>query len=144
MKSVVRAPPGWHFVGADVDSQELWIGALLGDAHFCQQHGCTAFGWMLLQGNQDDGTDTHSRTAVSVGCTRDQAKVLNYSRMYGAGLAFAKTQLMKFNPDLTVAEATLNAHKMLMETKGVKKWERRRAGRMRRIMTTMVMITTTT
>ena len=39
LKAMVQSPPGHCFVGADVDSQELWIGALLGDAHFAQTHG---------------------------------------------------------------------------------------------------------
>lgn len=36
---MVRAPPGYHIVGADVDSQELWIAAVLGDMHFTRIHG---------------------------------------------------------------------------------------------------------
>jgi hypothetical protein len=40
LKAQVTAPPGWRFVGADVDSQELWISALLGDAQF-GFHGAT-------------------------------------------------------------------------------------------------------
>lgn len=26
LRSMIQAPPGYNFVGADVDSQELWIG----------------------------------------------------------------------------------------------------------------------
>ncbi len=36
---MIQAPPGYHMVGADVDSQELWIAALLGDVHFAGIHG---------------------------------------------------------------------------------------------------------
>lgn len=36
---MVRAPPGYHIVGADVDSQELWIAAVLGDMKFAGIHG---------------------------------------------------------------------------------------------------------
>ena len=36
---MVRAPPGYHIVGADVDSQELWIAAVLGDMQFAGIHG---------------------------------------------------------------------------------------------------------
>ena len=43
LKAQVVAPPGWRFVGADVDSQELWISALLGDAQF-GFHGATRTG----------------------------------------------------------------------------------------------------
>ena len=37
--------------------------------------GCTAFGWMTLQGNKADKTDLHSKTAETVGISRDHAKV---------------------------------------------------------------------
>lgn len=36
---MVQVPPGYHLVGADVDSQELWIAAVLGEAHFAGMHG---------------------------------------------------------------------------------------------------------
>lgn len=69
---------GYKFVGADVDSQELWIAALLGDAYFTGEHGATALGWMTLQGKKSDGTDMHSHTAHSAGISRDHAKVKLY------------------------------------------------------------------
>lgn len=36
---MVQAPAGYHFVGADVDSQELWIASILGDAKYAGIHG---------------------------------------------------------------------------------------------------------
>lgn len=39
LKAMVQVPPGYHLVGADVDSQELWIAAVLGEAHFASMHG---------------------------------------------------------------------------------------------------------
>ncbi|CAF4893887.1 unnamed protein product, partial [Rotaria magnacalcarata] len=39
---MVQAPSGFCFVGADVDSQELWIASILGDAQFAGMHGSTA------------------------------------------------------------------------------------------------------
>ena len=39
---MIRSPPGYCFVGADVDSQELWIAAILGDAKFAGIHGLFA------------------------------------------------------------------------------------------------------
>ena len=60
MKSMVMAPNGYTFVGADVDSQELWIAAVIGDANFTGEHGSTALGWMTVQGQKSDGTDMHS------------------------------------------------------------------------------------
>ena len=37
--------------------------------------GCTAFGWMTLQGKKSDGTDLHSKTAITIDISRDNAKV---------------------------------------------------------------------
>lgn len=88
---MVQAPEGYCFVGADVDSQELWIASILADAQYagihgrssdqrrsrdrCSSLGSTAFGWMNLQGKKKDGTDLHSKVASLVGIGRDQAKV---------------------------------------------------------------------
>ena len=79
-------------------------------------------GWMCLQGDKSQGTDLHSKTAAAAQVSpcdvsmsrvticheqvsRDQAKVLNYGRIYGAGEPFAKLLLMQFNPSLTEKEA---------------------------------------
>ena len=43
--------------------------------------GGTALGWMTLQGNKLDGTDMHSKTAFTVGITRDQAQGLSVSTL---------------------------------------------------------------
>jgi len=117
LKAQVRAPPGWKFVGADVDSQELWIGSLMGDAQFGRA-GSTAIGWMTLQGSKSDGSDLHSRTASILGMTRDHAKIFNYGRIYGAGVKYAAQLLQRFNPKLTTAEAQSKAQELYRATKG--------------------------
>ena len=38
--------------------------------------GSTAFGWMALKGSKSEGTDVHSKTAQTIGITREQAKVI--------------------------------------------------------------------
>lgn len=83
LKAMIQSPDGYKFVGADVDSQELWIASLLGDSNFIKVHGCTALGFMTLQGTKSNSTDMHSKVASLIGITRDQAKVLNYGRIYG-------------------------------------------------------------
>ncbi|XP_058283099.1 DNA polymerase subunit gamma-1 isoform X5 [Hylobates moloch] len=123
LKAMVQAPPGYTLVGADVDSQELWIAAVLGDAHFAGMHGCTAFGWMTLQGRKSRGTDLHSKTATTVGISREHAKVFNYGRIYGAGQPFAERLLMQFNHRLTQQEAAEKAQQMYAATKGLR-WYR--------------------
>ena len=150
LKAMVQVPPGYHLVGADVDSQELWIAAVLGEAHFAGMHGamwyfpsnrnaatpgnaapvfipflwdpgCTAFGWMTLQGKKSQGTDLHSRTADAVGISREHAKVFNYGRIYGAGQPFAERLLMQFNHRLSQTEADQKAKQMYSLTKGVRR-----------------------
>lgn len=120
LKAMIQAFPGYHFVGADVDSQELWIAAILGDSTYGGVHGCTAFGWMTLQGKKSNGTDMHSKTAAAVGISRDQAKVLNYGRIYGAGQTFTSRLLMQYNHKLTVDEAKAKSHLIYSTTKGVR------------------------
>ncbi len=119
LKSMIRAPPGYCFVGADVDSQELWIASLVGDAQF-RLHGGNAVGFMTLEGTKAAGTDLHSRTAKILGISRSDAKVFNYGRIYGAGLKFASTLLRQFNPSLSEKETQEIASRLYKETKGTK------------------------
>ncbi|PGH11264.1 hypothetical protein AJ79_04999 [Helicocarpus griseus UAMH5409] len=117
LKAMVRAPPGYVFVGADVDSEELWIASLVGDAQF-QIHGGNAIGFMTLEGTKAAGTDLHSKTAKILGISRNDAKVFNYGRIYGAGLKFAATLLRQFNPSMPEQQTKLVAAQLYKETKG--------------------------
>lgn len=119
LKSMIKAPPGYCFVGADVDSEELWIASLVGDAQF-RIHGGNAIGFMTLEGTKAAGTDLHSKTAKILGISRNDAKVFNYGRIYGAGLKFASTLLRQFNPNLTEKQTNEIAKRLYRETKGSK------------------------
>jgi DNA polymerase gamma 1 len=119
LRGMVQVPQGYRIVGADVDSQELWIASLLGDAER-KIHGSTPFGWMTLSGTKSNGTDLHTITAKAVGISRDHAKVINYARIYGAGQNFAQTLLKQFNPSISDNEAKSKAMKMFALTKGKK------------------------
>lgn len=141
LKAQVQAPPGYKFVGADVDSQELWIAAVIGgysgrlhctrarlstsgvacaagDAAFAGLHGSTAMGWMALRGTKGQGTDVHSRTAALVGIDRDTAKIFNYGRIYGAGIKFAEKLLLQHNRGMSADEAHAKATHLYENTKG--------------------------
>lgn len=119
LKAMIKAPPGHVFVGADVDSQELWIASLVGDAPF-QLHGGNAIGFMTLEGSKAEGTDLHSRSAQILGISRNDAKVFNYGRIYGAGVKFAATLLRQFNPSLTEKQTQETAANLYKETKGMR------------------------
>lgn len=119
LKAMIKAPPGYVFVGADVDSQELWIASLIGDAQF-QLHGGNAIGFMTLEGSKAAGTDMHSRTASILGISRNDAKVFNYGRIYGAGVKFASTLLRQFNPSMSEKQTQEVATSLYKETKGTR------------------------
>ncbi|OJJ81432.1 DNA-directed DNA polymerase gamma MIP1 [Aspergillus glaucus CBS 516.65] len=119
LKAMIKSPPGYSFVGADVDSQELWIASLVGDAQF-QLHGGNAIGFMTLEGSKAAGTDMHSRTANILGISRNDAKVFNYGRIYGAGVKFAATLLRQFNPSMPEKQTMEVATNLYKATKGAK------------------------
>ena len=119
LKSMVKAPAGYCFVGADVDSQELWIASLVGDAQF-KLHGGNAIGFMTLEGTKSAGTDLHSKTAKILGISRNDAKVFNYGRIYGAGVKFASTLLRQFNHSQSEKETHDIASRLYHETKGIR------------------------
>ncbi|KAH7927291.1 gamma DNA-directed DNA polymerase [Leucogyrophana mollusca] len=117
LKAMVRAPDGYAIVGADVDSEELWISSCMGDAQF-GLHGATAIGWMTLEGTKAAGTDLHSKTAGILGISRDQAKVFNYSRIYGAGMRHAVLLLLQSNGAMLPDQAQKLAENLYSSTKG--------------------------
>uniref|UniRef100_A0A7E4WC68 DNA-directed DNA polymerase n=1 Tax=Panagrellus redivivus TaxID=6233 RepID=A0A7E4WC68_PANRE len=118
MKSMVQCQPGWKLVGADVDSQEQWLAALLGDVvHGAGKAGATPFANMLLAGSKADNSDLHSVVAKQVGISRQNAKVLNYARLYGAGKNHA-IQFLK-QQALSESQATHFSEKLFSTTKGV-------------------------
>ncbi|CEP64831.1 DNA-directed DNA polymerase gamma MIP1 LALA0_S14e00276g [Lachancea lanzarotensis] len=117
LKAQIKAPEGYAFVGADVDSEELWIASLVSDSVF-NIHGGTPIGWMCLEGSKNEGTDLHSKTAQILKCSRNEAKIFNYGRIYGAGVKFATQLLKKFNPNLSDQETKEMAEKLYESTKG--------------------------
>lgn len=76
---------------------------------------------MTLQGKKSQGTDLHSRTAATVGISREHAKVFNYGRIYGAGQPFAERLLLQFNHRLSQTEASSKARQMYALTKGIRR-----------------------
>lgn len=119
LKAQITAPAGYKLVGADVDSEELWIASLIGDSQF-GIHGSTAIGFMTLQGTKSLGTDLHSTSGRIVGISRDTAKIFNYSRIYGAGQKYAAQLLVQHNPGMGKIQAQDKAAALYQQTKGSK------------------------
>ncbi|KAI9341795.1 DNA polymerase family A-domain-containing protein [Zopfochytrium polystomum] len=120
LKSNIVAPEGYCIVGADVDSEELWICSLIGDSQF-SIHGATPLGFMTLQGTKAKGTDLHTTTGNIVGIDRDSAKVFNYSRLYGAGQKHSVQLLLQNRPGLDKSNAESTVKKLMEQTKGMRR-----------------------
>jgi len=59
----------------------------------------------------------HSKTASLIGIERDQAKVINYGRIYGAGQTFSERLLLQFNRQLSSIDAKAKAKALYKMTK---------------------------
>uniref|UniRef100_T1IMT7 Mitochondrial DNA polymerase catalytic subunit n=1 Tax=Strigamia maritima TaxID=126957 RepID=T1IMT7_STRMM len=124
LHSMIQTPPGYKFVGANIDLQDLSIAAMIGDSSFAGIHGCTASSWMLLQGK----TDIHSYVADSIGISRDFAKMINYARIYGLDESFTENILRQFNPGMTIEETKIKTGELFAATKGVKGYQLNETG----------------
>ncbi|KAK6039034.1 hypothetical protein COOONC_23461 [Cooperia oncophora] len=71
---------------------------------------------MMLAGSKSDGTDLHSVVANQLKIDRNQAKALNYSRMYGAGEINATKTLSQAG--MTIDQARKTAKELFAVTKG--------------------------
>ncbi|KAF1744944.1 hypothetical protein MXB_5258 [Myxobolus squamalis] len=91
-KSAVMAPEDFCFVGADVDSEEMWIASLIADAATVGTYGGTPFSYMSIQGSKSHKTD----------------------------IEFAKSMIKQYQPELTENEATIKAVFLYNFTKGLK------------------------
>lgn len=91
----------------------------MGDAQL-KLHGGNAIGFMTLEGTKAAGTDLHSKTASILGISRNNAKIFNYGRIYGAGIKFATSLLKQFNPNLSDSQAEQTANNLYNATKGQK------------------------
>ena len=108
--------PGFCYVSADVDSQEMWIASLFADMEKgCGEVGAAGVSYMTLSGSKEAGTDIHTVTANAVGMDRNTAKALNYARIYLCGKSKAESLMGGGN------EATKKVDALWKFTKGVKR-----------------------
>jgi DNA polymerase gamma 1 len=85
IKQYVKAPLGYAIVGANVDSQELWIANAIGDSQF-RMHGSTALVWKSLWRPKAGCTDLHSNIAETLEISHDEAKQVHNTRIDGTGI----------------------------------------------------------
>lgn len=66
LKTRVTAPEGWKIVGADFDGQEMQIAAIYSDVWEGKTIGCSPFGYNVLSGSKESGTDPHTALARAI------------------------------------------------------------------------------
>lgn len=66
LKTRVQAPDGWKIVGADFDGQEMQIASIYSDKWEGGHVGCSPFGYNVLSGSKESGTDPHTSLARAI------------------------------------------------------------------------------
>jgi len=118
LKSRVQAPDGWKIVGADFDSQEMTVASIYSDKWEGGHIGCSPFGYNVLSGSKEAGTDPHSALAKIAGVDRDTAKIAGFAVLYGAGVRAVQTYIRRKYPEKSPAEVKNFAFKILEGKKG--------------------------
>ncbi len=118
LKSRVQAPEGWKIVGADFDGQEMQIASIYSDKWEGGHVGCSPFGYNVLSGSKEAGTDPHSALAKLAGVDRDTAKIAGFAILYGAGVRAVQTYIRRKYPEKSPTEVKNFAYRMLEGKKG--------------------------
>jgi len=119
LKSRVQAPDGWKIVGADFDGQEMQIASIYSDKWEGGHIGCSPFGYNVLSGSKEAGTDPHSALANLCGVDRDTAKIVGFAVLYGAGARGVQNYIRRRYPQKPPTEVKNLAYKLLQSKKGV-------------------------
>lgn len=119
LKSRVQAPDGWKIVGADFDGQEMQIASIYSDKWEGGHIGCSPFGYNVLSGSKEAGTDPHSALANLCGVDRDTAKMIGFAVLYGAGARGVQNYIRRRYPQKPPTEVKNLAFKLLQSKKGV-------------------------
>jgi len=118
LKSRVQAPGGWKIVGADFDGQEMQIASIYSDKWEGGYVGCSPFGYNVLSGSKEAGTDPHSALAKLAGVDRDTAKIAGFAVLYGAGVRAVQTYIRRKYPEKSATEVKNFAYRILEGKKG--------------------------
>jgi DNA polymerase gamma 1 len=121
LKSRVQAPEGWKIVGADFDGQEMQIASIYSDKWEGGHIGCSPFGYNVLSGSKEAGTDPHSALAKICGVDRDTAKIVGFAVLYGAGARGVQTYIRRKYPEKSPTEVKNIAFKLLQSKKGAQR-----------------------
>ena len=118
LKTRVQAPDGWKIVGADFDGQEMQVASIYSDKWEGGYVGCSPFGYNVLSGSKEAGTDPHSALAKLCGVDRDTAKMVGFAVLYGAGARAVQNYIRIRYPNKSPKEVKELSFKLLESKKG--------------------------
>ena len=127
LKSRIKAPDGHKLLIADFSSQEMRIAWTLGDARVSQVGG-TPMSISGIKGSKAEGTDAHSMTAAKISkitgkeFPRQEAKVINFSMLYMAGVKTVSSYIRQVLPEVSIEDAREIAKKTLEYRRGKVKY----------------------
>jgi len=111
-REAIRPPTGRVFVRADYSQLQLVIAAWIAqDAE-------------MLKVLNDPHGDVHQRTAEAVGCTRQQAKAVNFGFLFGAGSETFQREQRKNGVYLTEQQAWRYRETFMRTYRGIRSWHK--------------------
>ena len=119
VKTRVQVESPWTFVSSDYDGQESVVASIFADCQY-KMAGSTQFGYSVLAGSKEDGTDMHSMTAKTIGISRSIAKECNYGMIYGSGAKTLAATIRKGNKSILLSDALSMGKKLIAFKKGKK------------------------
>jgi len=111
-RSAIRPGPGRVFVRADYSQLQIVIAAWLSDDPTMKR---------ILN---TPGGDVHTATAQAVGCTRQEAKAINFGFLFGAGAETFRREQRKNGIILSDEQALAYRRKFMSTYPGIRKWHR--------------------
>src|SRR5215471_2649635 len=111
-REAIRPTAGKVFVRADYSQLQIVIAAWLSDDPTMKR---------ILNA---PGGDIHQATADAVGCTRQEAKAINFGFLFGAGAETFRREQRKNGIVLTEDQAKLYRRKFMAMYPGIRRWHR--------------------
>jgi DNA polymerase-1 len=111
-RSAIRPAAGRVFVRADYAQLQLAIAAWIADDQ------------EMLRILNEPGGDIHQRTADAVGCTRQQAKAVNFGFLFGSGAETFRREQRKNGTIMSLQEAHRYRTLFMRTYRGIRAWHR--------------------
>jgi DNA polymerase-1 len=111
-REAIRPPAGRVFVRADYSQLQIVIAAWIAQDE------------EMIRILNEPGGEVHQRTADAVGCTRDEAKAVNFGFLFGAGAETFRREQRKHGNIMSLQEAHRYRTLFMRTYRGIRAWHR--------------------